>query len=68
MEIDYKANAVHALNVLMKHGSIRNDEAALVEFTTKVLSGQYKLQSAFITYECTLRELRVTGYEPIPLK
>lgn len=65
MEIDYKANAVHALNVLMKHGTLKNQERAILEFVSQVLSEQVRVQNVTMNYNLTLRELNIQGYEPI---
>lgn len=65
MEIDYRANAVHALNVLMKHGTLKSHERAVLEFVSQILSEQFRVQNVNANYNLTLRELIVQGYEPI---
>ena len=64
MEIDYRANAVHALNVLMKHDpKLHQAEKDIVTFVSKLLEKKLLLVEVTTGYAQNTITLKVEAWD-----
>lgn len=64
MEIDYRENAVHALNVLMKHDpKLIQAEKDILTFVAKILEKKLALTEVTVGYSKHVRTLTLEAWD-----